>query len=134
MKDQLENFKVLGNHLKSLQSAKISTEESERLLNLEEETYLRDQEFNDLMIKYKQICNQKITNLDSMRSSSFKDGTDFGKDTNLKMQDQLMGEEVLEQFEDVNEREKNIEDIQKTVKIINENSKKIKKVDLIEGY
>jgi hypothetical protein len=135
MKDQLENFKVIGRHLKDIQEAGPSNEEQEKLLNLEEETQSRDQEFNDLMTKYKQICNQKITNLDSMRDSTFiKDDSVIGKQTELQVDNPLLGEEVLDQHDDVNERQKNIEKIQETVKVINENSKKIKQVGLIQGH
>lgn len=134
MNDQLENFKTIGKHLKDIKAAKLSSDEEEKLLNLEEETQSRDQEFNDLMTKYKQICNQKITNLDSMRSSTFiKDNSSLGKETELQVSGPLLGEEVLEQYEDVNDRQKNIEKIQETVQMINENSKKIKQVLLILG-
>ena len=123
----MDNFKEITQNLERLKTEKLSLFEKEKLENLLDETYKREVEFNDLMTKYKQVCDQKITCLDSLRNSTFAKDSELDLNQKSQMEHKLVGN-ILEQFEDVDEREKNIEQIKETVETINKNSKKIKEV------
>ena len=127
MNEQMDNFKEITQNLEKLKTEKLSLFEKEKLENLLDETYKREVEFNDLMTKYKQVCDQKITCLDSLRNSTFAKDSELDLNQKSQMEHKLVGN-ILEQFEDVDEREKNIEQIKETVETINKNSKKIKEV------